>query len=86
VATPRKWVLGMLARPDWMEQGACRGVNPETFHPLRGEDTRPAKAICAECPVREECLAYALSVPEKQGVWGGVSERQRREMRRRKVA
>lgn len=82
----RSAALGMLAKPAWMERAACRGMNPELFHPHRGEDSSPAKRVCAECPVREECLDWAVVAKEKQGVWGGVTERHRRSMRRTRVA
>lgn len=82
----RSQIRGLLARPDWMQRAACREMNPETFHPHRGEDSRPAKKVCAGCPVREECLEWSFVSREKQGVWGGLSERQRRSTRRKKVA
>ena len=65
----------------WLPRAACRGIDPDVFHPSRGEDERPAKTICAKCPVVAECLEYALDSGEKFGVWGGYSERQRRQMR-----
>lgn len=52
------------------------------FFPERGESTRPAKAICAACPVRADCLNYALDNHILHGLWGGFSERARRRMRR----
>jgi hypothetical protein len=57
-------------------------MDAELFHPNRGEDTAAAKAVCAECLVRVECLEYALANAEKFGIWGGTSERERRAMRR----
>jgi WhiB family transcriptional regulator, redox-sensing transcriptional regulator len=68
-------------RPQWMALAACRGVDPELFYTERGESTREAKAVCAGCPVREECLLYAVANVERYGVWGGRSERERRRMR-----
>lgn len=69
----------------WMADAACRGLDPALFHPGRGEDTTAAKAICARCPVRAECLDYAMGDPrEKHGVWGGRSERERRNLARRR--
>lgn len=65
---------------DWWEQAACRQVDPEVFFPSRGESTAQAKAVCAGCPVVEECLAYGMS--EHFGIWGGKSERERRRMAR----
>ncbi|MBV8980855.1 MAG: WhiB family transcriptional regulator [Acidimicrobiia bacterium] len=55
------------------------GVN---FFPVRGEEARPAKAICARCLVKDQCLAYALDNGDKFGIWGGLSERERRRLRR----
>lgn len=70
--------------PDWMLRGACRGVDPELFFPVRGDNGRPAKKVCFGCEVREECLEYALVNGEKWGVWGGMAERERRKIRRRR--
>lgn len=66
----------------WQAHGNCRGVDPNLFFPERGESTRDAKAVCAGCAVRDECLEHALSRPEKFGIWGGLSERERRRIRR----
>jgi WhiB family redox-sensing transcriptional regulator len=73
-------------KPAWVAEGACIGVDPEWFFPDRGEDVRRAKAICATCPVKDECLEYALENREKFGIWGGTSERERRGMRSRRSA
>lgn len=69
---------------DWRTQAACRGLDPELFFPPRGNRTATeAKAVCRTCPVRTQCLDFANSYPEpeRHGVWGGVTERQRRRMR-----
>jgi WhiB family redox-sensing transcriptional regulator len=66
----------------WQTFAACTGVDPALFFPERGAATREAKAVCATCPVREECLEYALEHGEKFGIWGGKSERERRQIRR----
>ena len=75
----------MTARPaldtSWMDRGNCAGVDPDLFFPSRGEDTSDAKAVCAACTVREACLDYALTTREKFGIWGGLSERERRRIR-----
>lgn len=68
-------------RPDWHEMANCRGLDPEMFFPERGESTGEAKAVCCECPVQGECLDHALVNTEKFGIWGGLSERQRRTVR-----
>lgn len=74
--------LPTLARPEpWVALGACRGMDPDLFFPERGESLAPVKAICAQCPVAAECLDYALRTGQKHGVWGGTSERERRNIR-----
>jgi WhiB family redox-sensing transcriptional regulator len=74
----------------WRQLARCRGVDPEVFYPVSDDDeaAEEAKSICADCPVREACLEFALSTREKNGVWGGLTERERRRVlrRRRKTA
>lgn len=72
----------------WRQHGACRGVDPDIFYPVTDEEADQAKAICATCPVREPCLEYALANRERDGVWGGATERERRRLirQRRKSA
>jgi WhiB family redox-sensing transcriptional regulator len=60
---------------EWARRGACREADPELFYAHRCADE--AKAVCAGCPVRQECLAYALALPEKEGVWGGLDANDR---------
>lgn len=60
---------------------SCRGVDPEVFFPVREKDVGPAKAICAACPVQGPCRQWGIDY-EMHGVWGGLSERQRRKARR----
>ncbi len=76
--------------PDWREQAACVGEDLETFFPVG--DAGPAiwqvnraKAICALCPVRTQCLDFALRTGQDHGVWGGLTAQERRELRRRDV-
>ncbi len=77
----------LFASPAFMDLGSCRGLDPDIFFPDRGESLAPAKAVCADCIVRDECLEYALDHRERFGVWGGTSERERRRLRRsRRVA
>ena len=66
----------------WITRAACLGIDPDLFFPERGNSTREAKAVCAGCPVRLDCLVYALAWSEKFGIWGGHSERERRRIRR----
>ena len=72
-------------RHGWQEEANCSGVDPDLFFPERGASTREAKAVCANCKVRPDCLEYALSNGEKFGIWGGLSERERRRLRRQRA-
>jgi WhiB family transcriptional regulator, redox-sensing transcriptional regulator len=74
----------LFASAAFMAFGACRGADPDLFFPDRGESLEPAKAVCAECVVRDECLEFALAAGERFGVWGGTSERERRRIRRQR--
>ncbi len=74
----------LFASAAFMAFGACRGVDPDLFFPDRGESLEPAKRICGECAVRDECLEHALANGERFGVWGGTSERERRRIRRQR--
>ena len=76
--------LGFEPEP-WMADAACQYVDPELHYPEKGGSTAPAKRICASCPVRVECLAYALDRRETWGVWGGLSERERHRLLPRKM-
>jgi WhiB family transcriptional regulator, redox-sensing transcriptional regulator len=71
-----------LAARSWQHKANCMGVDPELFFPERGASTREAKEVCRGCVVRSECLEYALANGEKFGIWGGLSERERRKVRR----
>jgi len=77
----------ILQTPDraWQHQANCMGVDPDLFFPERGASTREAKEVCRGCVVREDCLEYALANSEKFGIWGGLSERERRKIRRRRA-
>jgi WhiB family transcriptional regulator, redox-sensing transcriptional regulator len=67
----------------WQERALCAQTDPEAFFPEKGGSTREAKRICLGCEVRAECLEYALANDERFGIWGGLSERERRRLRRR---
>lgn len=69
-------------QPDWQERALCAQTDPEAFFPEKGGSTREAKRICAGCEVRAECLEYALAFDERFGIWGGLSERERRRLKR----
>jgi len=66
----------------WAADAKCLQADPDTFFPEKGGSTREAKRICAQCPVRAECLEYALDNDERFGIWGGLSERERRKLKR----
>ncbi len=71
----------------WVALGACVGSDPRVFFPGKGQDAAgPARRICAGCEVQAECLEYALTRPEKFGIWAGTTERQRRAMRKARRA
>ena len=69
----------------WQERANCLGVDPDLFFPERGASTREAKAVCGGCEVKADCLEYALDNGEKFGIWGGLSERERRRLRRQRA-
>ncbi len=69
----------------WQRRANCMGVDPELFFPERGASTREAKEVCRGCVVREDCLEFAIANSEKFGIWGGMSERERRRVRRARV-
>jgi WhiB family transcriptional regulator, redox-sensing transcriptional regulator len=71
--------------PDWQENALCAQTDPEAFFPEKGGSTREAKRICSGCDVRAECLEYALAHDERFGIWGGLSERERRRLRREAI-
>ena len=74
----------------WRTTGNCRGSDPAIFYPPPEDDSLAdeAKMICGTCPVRQPCLEHALATREKHGVWGGLTERERRRVlrQRRKTA
>jgi WhiB family redox-sensing transcriptional regulator len=69
----------------WQIQALCSQTDPEAFFPEKGGSTREAKRVCGRCDVRGECLTYALAHDERFGIWGGLSERERRRLKRRVV-
>ncbi|MGB9112001.1 MAG: WhiB family transcriptional regulator [Acidimicrobiales bacterium] len=69
---------------NWRKRSACRGLDPEIFYPATDEEADEAKAICAICPVRQMCLEHALAAREREGVWGGLTERERRRVVRQR--
>ncbi|PII84168.1 transcription factor WhiB [Leucobacter sp. OLJS4] len=69
----------------WQSDALCAQTDPEAFFPEKGGSTREAKRICESCEVRSECLDYALANDERFGIWGGLSERERRRLRREAI-
>lgn len=69
--------------PEWQDRALCAETDPEAFFPEKGGSTREAKRICSGCDVRAQCLEYALAHDERFGIWGGLSERERRKLKRR---
>ncbi|MFN2503986.1 MAG: WhiB family transcriptional regulator [Acidimicrobiales bacterium] len=68
----------------WRDDAACRGLDPDVFFPASDDEAGVAKAVCETCPVREECLEYALETRQEDGIWGGLTETERRRLRRRR--
>lgn len=74
----------------WRRQAACRGLDASLFHPVDDEGSEDASAaelarvVCGRCSVREACLEYALTAPERHGIWGGLTARERRRILRRR--
>lgn len=66
----------------WQDQALCAQTDPEAFFPEKGGSTREAKRVCGACEVRSECLEYALANDERFGIWGGLSERERRRLKK----
>ena len=90
-AAPTSNVLSLFGAPEddgpmgWQERALCAQTDPEAFFPEKGGSTREAKRVCTGCDVRSECLEYALANDERFGIWGGLSERERRKLKRRVV-
>ena len=76
---------GLDEEQGWQERALCAETDPEAFFPEKGGSTREAKNVCLSCDVRGECLEYALQNDERFGIWGGLSERERRKLKKRAV-
>ena len=70
--------------PIWRQRAACRGVDADIFYPITDEEAEDAKSVCGSCGVRAACLEWALANRERDGVWGGATERERRRMVRQR--
>ena len=75
-----------LLRPHWMQEAACRGQGFDTWFPSDdvGEQADAARRVCAACPVRHECLDYALEWSIRHGLWGGLTPKERAALKRRR--
>jgi len=82
------WSLGAAgpaldgAAADWRARARCRETDPDSFFPDFGEDATVAKKVCRACPVRTECLLQAFATDEQWGVWGGLTDLERRRLKR----
>ncbi len=77
-----------FVRPEWQAKANCLGSDPVLFFPV-GDDPATidaAKAVCVTCPVRKECLEYALTTRQDDGIWGGLDEEERKRMRKARSA
>lgn len=79
IIDPDLWNDG--TEEQWRADALCAQVDPELFFPEKGGSTRGAKKVCGSCEVREQCLAYALANDQRFGIWGGLSERERRQLK-----
>ncbi len=89
VYTVPRWLRDQILEPEqdgrdltWQDAALCSQVDGEIFFPEKGGSTRAAKRVCAACTVRSECLEFALETDQPHGIWGGMSERERRRLRR----
>lgn len=76
-------LLPVFNLPEWYRGALCAQTDVELFYPERGDSARPAKSVCAKCPVKKECLDDALARGERFGIWGGLSDRERRKLENR---
>jgi WhiB family redox-sensing transcriptional regulator len=78
-------VHGETEEIGWADRALCAQTDPEAFFPEKGGSTREAKKVCLGCEVKPECLEYALAHDERFGIWGGLSERERRRLKKAAV-
>ena len=79
------WSVLSPGTEEWRLEALCAETDPEAFFPEKGGSTREAKRVCSGCSVRAECLESALANDERFGIWGGLSERERRKLKKRAV-
>ena len=77
-------IAEVLMPPEWTKKALCAEVDPNIFFPEIGENVSVVKKICKACDVREECLKFSLDNDERFGIWGGLSEKNRRQLRAQK--
>ncbi|WP_436231447.1 WhiB family transcriptional regulator [Arcanobacterium phocae] len=70
----------------WMEEALCAQTDPDIFYPEKGGSTAPATSVCASCSVRAECLEYAVTNDIRHGIWGGISDNDRKRIARERKA
>jgi len=75
-----------LRRPEWQQDAACRGQGVRAWFSGASPELDRARAVCAGCPVRDECHRYAMADPNLEGVWAGFTQQERRGLRRSRVA
>jgi len=88
-ASPAAAVMARLLRADlrpWADRALCGQTDPEIFFPDSDTQASEARAICARCQVRSQCLSYAMDAGENHGIWGGLDPQERQRLRRRKIA
>lgn len=83
--SPLDDLFAMFAKEGWQQDALCAQTDAENFFPEKGGSVATAKATCDLCPVRSECLEYALDHDERFGIWGGLSERERRKLKKRRA-
>ena len=76
-------ISGDSVELSWQERALCAQTDPEAFFPEKGGSTREAKRVCLSCDVRSQCLEYALAHDERFGIWGGLSEDERKSLKRK---
>jgi WhiB family redox-sensing transcriptional regulator len=72
----------IITDQDWRAEALCAQVDPDLFFAVGAREHREAKQVCRQCPVRMECLVHAMEAPIDHGIWGGMTERERRRFRR----
>lgn len=85
VLVPVSWLF-RGEQPAWQDRALCAEIGTDLWFPEKGASARQAKQVCAACEVRAACLGYALETGQTHGIWGGLSERERRRLGRQVAA